>query len=151
MTKDTESENHYKDPKPVNAAVTVMVVDDTIDRPVSTMKVTAIGHRYTETDREKQKADITNHNDGLKHSTSCRTHLTKQSVEITEYSNNIEQGVNSYQAEENNDVKLSFPHQENKQSVEKFPRKSKCQIQSKSSVFFCSEGCFDQTSQNKVL
>ena len=68
MTTVTESANHYKDTKPVNDAVKVMVVDDTIDQPVSTMEVTATGHRYTETAREKQKTNINIHNDGLKHS-----------------------------------------------------------------------------------
>ena len=135
----------------MNDAVKVMVVDDTIDQPVSTMEVTSTGHRYTETAREKQKTNINIHNDGLKHSTSCHTQLTKYSVETTECSSRIEQMGNSYQSEKIQDVKLSFPHQENKKSVEKLPRKSKCQIQSESSVFFCSEGCFQQTSDNKVL
>jgi YD repeat-containing protein len=126
-------------------AAKVMVVDDTIDQPVNTREVTATDHRYTYTAREKEKADIANHNDGLEDSTSCQTPLTKHSVETTECSNRIEQTC------QNQDIKLTFPHQEDKQSVDKLPRKSKCQIQSESSVFFCSEGCFQQTSDNKLL
>ena len=44
----------------MNDAVKVMVVDDTIDQPVSNMEVTATGHRYTETAGEKQKTNINN-------------------------------------------------------------------------------------------
>ena len=111
-------------------------------------------HRYSKTARENQKADNNRQIDEHEQSTSFHTHIKDDSVEITKCSSMMEKMDNSCQAEENNVVKLSFSLQDDKHSDQSHPTISKCQIQSENnligSVLFCSEGCFQQRSENKV-
>ena len=145
MTTVTESEKHNKDTKPVNDAVKVMVVEDTIDTPVKTLEVTATGNKYTNTPSKKDRSSRKIENFST---------IDENGV-LTEMVNIVHQDVhnydnNCYQAYENNDIT-----QKDKQSDEKLPTKSKWEIQPENnlrcSVFFCSEGCFQQTSDNKVV
>jgi hypothetical protein len=144
----------------MNNAVKEMFFEDTLE-------VTEIGHKYMNTPSKEERSGIHNTNDKLEPSTSFQTHLTKHSATSKEFTKIDQNGVltdmgnlfqqdvyiydnNCYQAEGNNDVT-----QEDQQNDEKVPTKSKCQIQPEnnliSSVFFCSEGCFQQNSHNKVV
>ena len=149
------------------------IVEDTIDRPVKTLEVNATGNKYTDTSSKKERSSIQNTNGKLEPPTSFHTRLTKHSLKSKEHLSTIDENVvltemgyfshqdlhnydnNCYQGEENNDVTLFFPHQKDQKNDEKLRTKSKCQIQPEnnliSSVFFCNEGCFQHTSDNKVV